>query len=599
MRPRFDPRMCTRRLPPAWHDLFVEGARVAFSFGMPAAWYGGLVGKEVGGAIEVAFDDGDLRSFLPSDLEEYFKADTIKAMDGRPGGLSGAGGLVANEFGHAQAHSIYRIGKKQQAVGVLVDPYETDRRVFGEVMYQSFHVTGTSRHVISSHRALVGWHGGDRCCPVPWQAHSLKRGRTPRSRPRARGVVPAQPLRRLHQPCRIARCVLAPSYVCAHAHAHVHIHAHVHGHVHVYVHIHNLPVVLSAGSPYVWPWGLYVKCVTLEGAELQAQPDVVVWGVCVHHASEGEGDGEGGEEGGGGGGTQGRKWLVLCEVGDDRAGCFFVGKWTEWQRVRARGVSAESFHPDNDNQVKRMSVELCNVCVTSWGELLASELTGSPDAAWKQAGWPPPSTKERRSQEDQAQKAKESAERAEQRRLERLRGKTGKGGVGKGGAGKGGADKGGTGKGADGGRGAGGRGAGGDGSGNSGGGVSAAEVQKQIAAAVAAALAAQASGGGGGGGSGSGSCSGSGGGSDAHAGAGGSGGRDGGSSGGPRTPARQSHSAPQYSPSPPRSLRLLKKRLRELRAAQDFQGTAERAAQIAASEDDLEERERQFRKYGK
>ena len=348
--------------------------------------------------------------------------------------------------------------------------------------------------------------------------------------------------------------------------------------------------------------GDYVKCVTLEGAELQAQPDVVVWGVCVHHASEGEGDGEGGEggeEGGGGGGTQGRKWLVLCEVGDDRAGCFFVGKWTEWQRVRARGVSAESFHPDNDNQVKRMRVELCNVCVTSWGELLASELTGSPDAAWKQAGWPPPSTKERRSQEDQAQKAKESAERAEQRRLERLRGKTGKGGVGKGGAGKGGADKGGTGKGADGGRGAGGRGAGGDGSGNSGGGVSAAEVQKQIAAAVAAALAAQASGGGGGGGSGSGSCSGSGGGSDAHAGAGGSGGRDGGSSGGPRTPARQSHSAPQYSPSPPRSLRLLKKRLRELRAAQDFQGTAERAAQIAASEDDLEERERQFRKYGK
>ena len=35
-----------------------------------------------------------------------------------------------------------------------------------------------------------------------------------------------------------------------------------------------------------------------------------------------------------------------------------------------------------------------------------------------------------------------------------------------------------------------------------------------------------------------------------------------------------------------------------LRAAQDFQGTAERAAQIAACEDDLEERERKFRKYG-
>ena len=59
-----------------------------------------------------------------------------------------------------------------------------------------------------------------------------------------------------------------------------------------------------------------------EGEELKTQPaDVVVWGVCVHHASEGEGEGEGGEEGGAGGGTQGRKWLVLCEVGDDRAGC--------------------------------------------------------------------------------------------------------------------------------------------------------------------------------------------------------------------------------------------------------------------------------------
>ena len=327
-----------------------------------------------------------------------------------------------------------------------------------------------------------------------------------------------------------------------------------------------------------------------EGAELQAQPDVVVWGVCVHHASGGEGEGEGGEEGGGGGKTQGRKWLVLCEVGRDHCGPFFVGKWTEWQRVRARGVSAESFDPDNDEHVKRMSVELCNVCVTAWGELFAGELTGSPEAAWKQAEHPPPSTKEQRSKDAQAQKAKESAERAEQQRQERLRGKAGKGGSGKGG----------TGMGADGGRGAGGRGSS-DGSGDGGGGVSAAEVQKQIAAAVAAALAAHAGGGGGGGGrgggSGSGTCSGSGGGSDARAGAGGSSGRGGGSSGGTRTP-QQRPSPPQHSPSPPRSLRLLKKRLRELRAAQDFQGTAERAAQIAAGEDDLEERERKFRKYG-
>ena len=82
--------------------------------------------------------------------------------------------------------------------------------------------------------------------------------------------------------------------------------------------------------------------VPLEGAELNAQPDVVVWGVCVHQPTEGEGEGEGGEEGGGGGKTQGRKWLVLCEVGRDHFGPFFVGKWTEWQRVRARGVSAES-----------------------------------------------------------------------------------------------------------------------------------------------------------------------------------------------------------------------------------------------------------------
>ena len=102
------------------------------------------------GAIEMAFDDGDLRCFALSDLEAFWKAGTIKAMDGRPGGLSGAGGLVANEFGHARAHSIYRIGKKQQAVGVFVGAYETDRRVFGEVMYQSFHVTGTSQRVISS-----------------------------------------------------------------------------------------------------------------------------------------------------------------------------------------------------------------------------------------------------------------------------------------------------------------------------------------------------------------------------------------------------------------------------------------------------------------
>ena len=49
--------------------------------------------------------------------------------------------------------------------------------------------------------------------------------------------------------------------------------------------------------------GDYVTYTKLEGAELKTQPDVVVWGVCVHHATEGEGEGEGGGEGGGGGGT--------------------------------------------------------------------------------------------------------------------------------------------------------------------------------------------------------------------------------------------------------------------------------------------------------
>ena len=112
------PEAAPEPAPDAWRAVVVEGARVAFSFGMPAAWYGGMVGMDVDGLIEVAFDDGDLKVFPHSDLEEFWKHGTIKAMDGRPGGLSGAGGLVANEFGHAKVHSIYRMGKKQQAVGV-------------------------------------------------------------------------------------------------------------------------------------------------------------------------------------------------------------------------------------------------------------------------------------------------------------------------------------------------------------------------------------------------------------------------------------------------------------------------------------------------
>ena len=212
----------------------------------------------------------------------------------------------------------------------------------------------------------------------------------------------------------------------------MHMHMHMHMCARAYMQLVELPRSSCRQGLHTFGRGDYVTYMKHEGAELQAQPDVVVWGVCVHHASGGEGEGEGGEEGGAGGGTQGRKWLVLCEVGDDRAGCFFVGKWTEWRRVCARGVSAESFDPDSDEQVKRMSVELCNVCVTAWDELFAGELTGSPEAAWKQAEHPPPSTKERRSKEEQAQKAKESTERAEQRRQERLRGKAGKGGTGKG-----------------------------------------------------------------------------------------------------------------------------------------------------------------------
>ena len=107
--------------------------------------------------------------------------------------------------------------------------------------------------------------------------------------------------------------------------------------------------------------GDYVTYMKHEGAELQAQPDVVVWGVCVHHASGGEGEGEGGEEGGGGGKTQGRKWLVLCEVGRDHCGPFFVGAYETDRRVFGE-VMYQSFHVTGTSQRVISSVVAVSAC---------------------------------------------------------------------------------------------------------------------------------------------------------------------------------------------------------------------------------------------
>ena len=53
------------------------------------------------------------------------------------------------------------------------------------------------------------------------------------------------------------------------------------------------------------------------------------------------------------------------------------------------------------------------------------------------------------------------------------------------------------------------------------------------------------------------------------------------------------------SPSPPGSVKALKKSLRVLKAAQAYEGTAQRAGEIEGVQTDLEERERKYRKYGR
>ena len=65
----------------------------------------------------------------------------------------------------------------------------------------------------------------------------------------------------------------------------------------------------------------------------------------------------------------------------------------------------------------------------------------------------------------------------------------------------------------------------------------------------------------------------------------------------PRRSPRQHQ--PQPSPSPPGSVKAVKKQLRMLKAAQAFDGTAQRAGEIEGLQTDLEERERKYRKYGR
>ena len=65
----------------------------------------------------------------------------------------------------------------------------------------------------------------------------------------------------------------------------------------------------------------------------------------------------------------------------------------------------------------------------------------------------------------------------------------------------------------------------------------------------------------------------------------------------PRRSPRQHQTS--HSPSPPGSVKAVKKQLRMLKAAQAFDGTAQRAGEIEGLQTDLEERERKYRKYGR
>ena len=96
--------------------LVKTGARVRISMGVPAAWYGALVGEEWGDGFVFGFDDGDVIVYPWKHLEDMFAAKGIAAAD------AAHGGIIANKSGYAMAASFVKasFSGKTKLIGLLV-----------------------------------------------------------------------------------------------------------------------------------------------------------------------------------------------------------------------------------------------------------------------------------------------------------------------------------------------------------------------------------------------------------------------------------------------------------------------------------------------
>ena len=169
--------------PGSFAAVVKAGARIKISMGMPAKWYGALVGNEVGGITALGFDDGDLQGMRMAELEDNFKAKTLLPA------VPSEGGVVANTSGYssrAVKFLMYENRGKTKTIGVFLGD-EGVTKIGGLDVYSEVRVSPDAFEKKASTR------GGPRACRTARGCTHLGRAMRSSTRRQSRVRCPCRP----------------------------------------------------------------------------------------------------------------------------------------------------------------------------------------------------------------------------------------------------------------------------------------------------------------------------------------------------------------------------------------------------------------------
>ena len=117
--------------------VVTAGARIKLCMGLPAKWYGALVGPKVDQETVIGFDDGDARLMPTAELEENFKIKTLLAA------VPSEGGVVANKSGY-EDRAVKFLTYEHRGTAKIIGLFTGDAgvsKVAGLDVYSEIHIS--------------------------------------------------------------------------------------------------------------------------------------------------------------------------------------------------------------------------------------------------------------------------------------------------------------------------------------------------------------------------------------------------------------------------------------------------------------------------